>query len=319
MSVKRIARWLALAATFLVLLYVADLWVVQREYFLDRRGGIAAVAESERVQRSDEAITQNIDIRSDKDLHVNLRILLPPEAARARVPLLLLIGGQETGKHAVDLMAETRGIAYAAIDYPYRGSRSISGALQSIKAIPRVQEAALDTPPALMLAMDWLAKQPWVDPGRVELVGASFGVPFAAVAGGLDQRFARVWLIHGAADNFEWLQHAGRDRIANKFARSITARSVLFLVYGNSFVTTEWMNEIAPRPLIIVAARDDERVPASSLQGFTDIAQHENVTLIWTEGQHIEPGREYELGQLVGHVVSAINAASGSAEHGQDL
>jgi len=76
---------------------------------------------------------------------------------------------------------------------------------------------------------------------------------------------------------------------------------------------------MAPRLLVIIAARNDERVPASSLQGFIDIADDENVTLIWTEGQHIEPGREYELGQLIDHVVTTINSASGSAEHVQDL
>lgn len=319
MSVKRIARWLALVTALILLVYVANLSIVQRNYFLDRRGNIASVEESGRVERADGASTRNIDIRSTSNLLVNLRILLPPEAAHQPVPLLLLLGGQETGKHAVDLIDATHGIAFAAIDYPYGGRESLSGLLQSIAAIPQVQEAVLDTPPALMLAMDWLATQPWMDPRRAELVGVSFGVPFAAVAGGLDRRFSRVWLIHGAADNLEWLQHAGRHRIRNYFLRTLTARAVLFLVHGNSFETVEWMNEIAPRPLVIIVARDDERVPESSLRGFIDAAERDNVRLIRTEGRHIEPGREYELGQLVDYVVTSINAAPGSAEEGQDL
>ena len=274
---------------------------------------------SDPVDRGDGTTTRNIEIRSDTDLQINLRILLPPEAANGRVPVVMLIGGRETGKYAVDLITNPQGIAYAAIDYPYAGSTSVSGLWQSMAVIPQVQDAVLDTPPALMLATDWLVQQPWADPSRTELVGASFGVPFAAVAGALDSRFTRVWLIHGAANNIEWLQHAGRRHIRNDFVRNITARTVHLLLYGNSFVTSEWLAEIAPRPAVIIAARDDERVPESSLQVFEEIAHRDNVTLIRTEGQHIGPGREYELEQLVDHVVRAINRNSGSADQGQDL
>ena len=43
----------------------------------------------------------------------------------------------------------------------------------------------------MSLAVDWAEQQDWFDAGNVELVGASLGVPFTAVAGALDERFTR--------------------------------------------------------------------------------------------------------------------------------
>ena len=58
------------------------------------------------------------------------------------------------------------------------------------------------------------------------------------------------------------------------------------------------VEQIAPRPAMIVAARDDDRVPGGAQQGFIDAERHDHVTLIWTSGKHIGPGREAELAEL---------------------
>jgi hypothetical protein len=237
---------------------------------------------------------------------VDLRVLVPPEAETRKVPLLLVLGGHRTGKHAIDLVDEPNGIAYASIDYPYAGKHSIKGFRQAIAAVPGIQAAFLDTPPALMLALDWLSRQDWFDPARAELVGVSLGVPFAAVAGALDERFSRVWLIHGGADNYHWVMHAARGAIENQWLRSVAVRSALLLAHGNSFRTEEWLEQIAPRPAIIVSARDDDRVPSSAQQGFIDAELHDHVRLIWTGGKHIGPNREAELSELFSLVADEV-------------
>ena len=38
-------------------------------------------------------------------------------------------------------------------------------------------------------------------------------------AGALDQRFSRVWLMHGGGDNVSWVSHAGRKHIENETLR----------------------------------------------------------------------------------------------------
>jgi hypothetical protein len=277
--------------------FVYPLTVVQREYFLNRGGNAAEISYSESATRADGSSLATVQIHSDRDLNVRLRLLLPAAVAGKKLPLLLLVGGHRTGRNAVELIDRPDGIAYAAIDYPYSGHHKLSGALQIAGAIPKIQTALLDTPPALMLAMDWLSQQEWFDADRAELVGVSLGVPFGAVTGALDSRFSKVWLIHGASDNFEWLMSAAQDRVQNPFLRRMAAGSALFLAHGNSFNTKDWVRQIAPRPVVVVLARNDDRVPVQSADDF--IADFAHVTFIWTEGQHIGPDRTGELHQII--------------------
>lgn len=158
----------------------------------------------------------------------------------------------------------------------------------------------------MSLAVDWLQQQEWFDPDNVELVGASLGVPFTAVAGAIDERFTRVWLLHGGARNLPWVMHAGRRHVENEFLRSILARGALFLVYGNSFDAIDWIPRIAPRPVVVVAARNDDFVPAEAQAPFLEAAERGLVDLVWTDGRHIRPTREEELQQLLDVVLSRI-------------
>lgn len=165
------------------MLYVAHLCRVHDDYFIERSGTLARHHVVDVSIRSDGSRIVDVDLRSDSDLAVSMRVLLPPEAATQEVPLLLMLGGHRTGKYAVDLIDEPQGIAYAAIDYPYSGRQRLSGFREFVAAIPDIRSTFLDTPPALMLALDWLSRQPWADPRRTELVGASLGVPFAPSPG----------------------------------------------------------------------------------------------------------------------------------------
>lgn len=299
---------LALAAFALIalLVLVRPLTVVQRDYFVEPRGEVAESELEPPVVHADGSTISTVQLRSDSALTVQLRLLLPAAAADGKIPVLLLVGGHRTGKDAVELIDRPEGIAYAAIDYPYSGKNRLSGFTEIAGAIPEIQSALLDTPRALMLAMDWLSQQPWFDPDRAELLGVSLGVPFAAAAGALDSRFSRVWLIHGASDNVDWLMHAARNRVQNEFLRSLAVRSALFISYGRSFRTLDWIRETAPRPVVVVLARDDERVPRQLAEDYTSGPDAGNVTVTWTDGLHIGPNRKNELQQIIDLVQAKV-------------
>ena len=90
--------------------------------------------------------------------------------------------------------------------------------------------------------------------------------------------------------------------------RGLLARAALLLVYGNSFETLDWIPEIAPRPLVIVAARDDDFVPPEAQQPFVAAAAaSEHIEIVWTEGRHIRPTRREELQQLLDIVLGRID------------
>ena len=280
-----------------------DLATPQRDYFLERPGEL--VREELTADKSAANVQETVRLEASTGLRVDLRVRRPPGGAQ-KMPVLVMLGGHRTGKDAVDLVDDTGDVAYVALDYPYDGSRSLRGIWQYSKAIPDFQRAFLDTPPSLSVVIDWLLDQEWADPARIELLGISLGVPFAAVAGALDERYRRVWLVHGGADNMSWVMHASRDTIGNENVRRMVAASLLFLVYGKSFDTERWIQEIRPRPLIVIAARDDERVPVVAQRPFVDAAENGIAELIWTTGLHVDPGRPDVLQELLDIVLQRV-------------
>ena len=303
---RRAALIVLVLALLTLGLYWLELAVPKRDYFLERRG---TLVRQDVLQSSDDGVVhKTLQLESSTGLQVDMRLLRPATGPGETLPVIIVMGGERTGKDAVDLVGAPRGVAYLALDYPYRGNQELDAFWESVSAIPAIQQAFLDSPPAMSLAVDWLQQQPWFDPGNVELVGASLGVPFTAVAGAIDERFTRVWLLHGGAENLPWVMHVGRRHVENEFLRGIVARGALLLVYGNSFRTLDWIPKIAPRPLVIVAARDDDFVPREAQEPFIVAAESEFIELVWTDGRHIRPTRRDELQQLLDVVLSRIDA-----------
>ena len=287
-------------------LYCLELAIPKRDYFVERRGTLVAADISE--VSSDGIVQKLVRLESSTGLRVSMRVVRPATATGETLPVIIVMGGEGTGKDAVDLVGTPQGVAYLALDYPYAGDQELDAFWESLTAIPGIQQAFLDSPPAMSLAVDWAEQQDWFDAGNVELVGASLGVPFTAVAGALDDRFTQVWLLHGGAENVPWVMHVGRRYVENDFLRGALTRLALLLVYGNSFETLGWIPEIAPRPLVIVAARDDDFVPPEAQQPFVEAAAtSEHIEIVWTEGRHIRPTRREELQQLLDVVLSRID------------
>ena len=70
------------------------------------------------------------------------------------------------------MLGETPGVVVAALSYPFAGSPR-PDALTFLRDIPRIRGAFLDTPPAVMLALDYLLKRSDVDTTRVGAIGVS--------------------------------------------------------------------------------------------------------------------------------------------------
>ena len=309
MPLRKILLIALLLVAVVAALYWLELAIPKRDYFIERRGTIVTADVSE--ASSNGIVQKLVRLESSTGLRVTMRVVRPATGPGQTLPVIIVMGGEGTGKDAVDLVGAPQGVAYLALDYPYEGDQELDAFWESLTAIPGIQQAFLDSPPAMSLALDWALQQPWVDPDKIELVGASLGVPFTAVAGALDDRFTRVWLLHGGAKNVPWVMHVGRRYVENEFLRALLARAALLLVYGNSFETLDWIPEIAPRPLIIVAARDDDFVPPEAQQPFVAAAEaSEHVEIIWTEGRHIRPTRREELQQLLDIVLGRIDDGS---------
>jgi dienelactone hydrolase len=270
--------------------------------FSARHGALIATQELSRTS-ADGSVIVETRLVSSSGLSVDIGVRVP-RTGTPRSPTVVLLAGLRTGYRAVELARTPPGIVVAALSYPFPGDPRARG-LEWVTWLPRFQRALLDVTPAVMLAVDYLMEQPYVDPRRVELVGGSLGAFFASVPGALDPRVARVWLIHGAGDPRAVFAHLLRPYIRIGPVRELAAQILAWTTAAHHLRPEIWVGRIAPRPVIVVNARADETFPAASVE-----ALHRALTqsgeVIWTEGPHVRPGRTEVVEQLVAMVTERV-------------
>jgi dienelactone hydrolase len=268
--------------------------------FNDRKGRLAE-ARITASWREGDSVVREIYLISSSGLRVELTVR-EPAGARSPRPLVILLGGRRTGRDATLLLEDVQGVVLAGLSYPYRGDpdAKLSALLLDL---PEMQRALIDTPPAVLLALDYLLEQPFVDPERVELVGVSFGAFVVSVPGAIDERIRRVWLIHGAGEPVAVLEHVLEHEIPFGPARRAVARLLAVLSCSHHLRPERWVGQIAPRPVVVVNSSEDETFPRSSIEALHK-ALGESSEIIWMPGGHANP-RRTEIIQMIGAVVLA--------------
>ena len=282
--------------------------------FLDRRSHLVRVTTS-RAQVMDDHLVEAVRLRAASGLVVDLLVKRPLHgivedgSARdsARRPAVILLGGHVTGRDAVRLIPETRGAVVVAMSYPYHGEHRLRG-LELIRQVPAIRRAVLGTPPAVMLAVDYLASLPGVDPARLEGVGVSLGAPFMVIAGALDPRLSRVWSIHGSGGSYGPLAANLERTIPFAPARAAVAALGSLLISGPRLAPERWVDRIAPRPFIMLNARDDEQMPRPFVERLYMRADQPK-TIIWVPGGHVRAKPEL-VRPLVDMVLARVVVAS---------
>jgi dienelactone hydrolase len=290
-----VGRLLGFGLLFIAIAAIAALgWLrweshQSRDAWLAERHGRLVDARSERSASSHGQLSERIVLTSDSGLQVVARLLRDDRVGTA-LPVLIVLGGHRTGSDAIDLFGDVGQLAVVGVDYPYDGPKKVRGVLQTMGAIRPARRAFLDTVPAVSLLIDWLMQQTWADTRRLVIVGASLGVPFAASAAARDARISGAMLVHGAADNRLWIEAQLARRIGVELLRYPLSAVLHWLAYGPVHDTRRHVAAIAPRPVVIVGARADERTPAGQTELLYELAG-EPRRLRWTEGAHIEPDR----------------------------
>jgi len=256
-------------------------------HFTERKGTLHEIRQTHQWQEQDSIYTE-LTLVSSSGLHVELTTRIPRAAASPR-PLVVLLGGRRTGRNAVKLVSDTQGVALAAISYPFAGD-PLASRLELLADLPDMQQAIKDTTPALMLAMDYLSQQPQIDSQRIELAGVSLGAFFVSVPGALDQRFRRVWLIHGAGEVGKVLEKGTERYIKNAAIRHVLGTLLGWITLSHHLGPEQWVGRISPRPVIFINARNDPSFPTSSITALHNAAK-EPYEIIWMKSDHIMPSR----------------------------
>lgn len=296
-------KWLAYGLVLVVIALVCGVtWLhwdasQPRDAWFEQRQGSLVRETVESGVTPFGQLTEQVVLESDSGLRVSIRTIRDPDQARP-MSTMLVLGGHRTGSDAVDLFGDVGSRVVVGIDYPYDGPEKVRGVGQTLATIPVARQALLDTAPAVSLVVDWLLQQPWSDPDNIVIVGASLGVPFAASAAARDERITGVMLVHGAADNRLWLEAQLERRIDTGFLHYPLSVLLHWIAYGPVYDTSRNVGEIAPRPVVIVGAREDERTPAGQAELLYALARQPKC-LRWTEGAHIEPGRSEIIAGLL--------------------
>jgi pimeloyl-ACP methyl ester carboxylesterase len=283
-NVRRNTTLILLAAA---LVLVVALWRYQaRDYrpvFSRVAGTLIQVRDSTGIGRAQDGkqLTE-VTLISDTGLEVRVRVRALGERTGTRYPAALLVGGMRTGRKTVDVPPETENLILASVDYPYDGPQWPRG-WQWVRYLIPLRRGFLETPPALLLAAQYLYTRDDVDPERVSIIGVSLGVPFAAATAATDRRLSGAALLHGGADIRRMAHYAYADEgpawVMDGLAIA-TAWTVAPLE------PAKYAGEIAPRPTLVVNATDDKRIdPQSGDRLQRAVRQPKRV--IWHESGHV--------------------------------
>jgi fermentation-respiration switch protein FrsA (DUF1100 family) len=215
-------------------------------------------------------------------------------------PSIIVMGGVGTGRMAAELITPDDPYVVLGLDYPWEGSTRLSP-FQFTVHIVAIREAMLETPSAVMLAIDYLRAHPSVDRSGPVLVGASFGAQLMTVAGALDERAGPVLSVYGGGD-FAALLYHNLD-VRPEWLRSGLAKAGAWLLWPVE--PTRYVADIAPRPFIMINGNQDKRIPTVSVEALYQAAR-EPKRLIWLDEGHITPRNPELLSRVLDAAAEAL-------------
>jgi dienelactone hydrolase len=301
----RVWRWWLLGLVVLscsALAFAAYLLRDPLPRFLERRSALASAVESPSFIDAGYHL-RTVRLTATSGLAVDLTTRRAVEEGSGRLPLVVVLGGHYTGRNAVRFLGDTRGTVVAALSYPFTGDPR-PDAVTFLREIPKIRAAFLDTPPAIMLALDYLLARPDVDTTRVEAVGVSLGAPFICIAGALDTRYTRVWVLHGSGGSYAPLEMNMRRTIRLAPLRIAAASIANVIIAGPRLAPEKWVPRISPRPFMMVSAEGDERLPRASVESLFRSAR-EPKQAVWMPGAHVH-GDTATIRQLAAIVLERV-------------
>jgi len=297
--------WMAAASLVLLVLGGCSAWLLRNPepVFAARTGPLVRV-DTLATRHDGGMLEQEVALTSATGLRVRVAVRRPAATPgdTARRMLFLLLGGHERGRGAAALVADTRGTVVASFDYPFDGNHRAKG-LAVVTQVPAIRRALYDSPPAVTLALDYLLGRPDVDPARVELVGASFGASFATIAAARDSRVSRLWIAHGGGKPMAMIDAGLEREIPFAPFRWPVAGLATLLASGPRFAAERWVGLVSPRPVVMLNALDDERIPRRSVDALWNAAR-EPKSQVWLPGQHMQGNRQEVLRALIDTVMT---------------
>ncbi len=192
--------------------------------------------------------------------------------------------------HFVSDMLARRGVATLAIAMPFYGERRDEKSSRRMISfdpdwtVASVRQAVLDT----RRSAAWMAGRPEIDADRIGVAGISLGGFVASVAAAAEPRFCRaaIVLAGGGVADLIW-EH--ENPVAEGFRKHWKSRG------GTRASLVEALKPVEPtthaqrldkRPVLMIAAKDDEIVPRKSTMSLVE-ALPQKPEIVWLDAGHI--------------------------------
>jgi fermentation-respiration switch protein FrsA (DUF1100 family) len=136
-----------------------------------------------------------------------------------------------------------------------------------------------------MLLTDYLLTREDVDPGKIILLGYSFGAPFVPCIIAHDRRAAVAAVVYGGGDLRSLIAHNVRryeGEAASQFVGSLGG------VLLRPLEPMRYIHRVAPIPLVMINGTNDEQVPRYNAELLYNAAG-EPKTITWLESRHVRP------------------------------
>ena len=296
--IARFLRWsvgLLIFTSLILLGYVyIPVLISPEDGYLARKGNVSSASITRKWQERGSTFSE-LDLVSDSGLKVQITVRVPEQRTEP-LPVALLLGGVGTGRNACHVIPQIKYAICVSISYPYQGTKNIEG-LGFIYNLRNLQQVVKDTPPAMMLALDYVLSQPYSDVDQVELLGVSFGAYFISIPAVLDPRVKRLWIAHGAAEPINVMIHNYYQEPDRGFINRILTHLVGYAIGSQHVDPKKWVGRISPRPVIMMNAEHDKSFPDSSVAALHDAARQPK-EVIWTKGMHVTPGRKEIVKQI---------------------
>jgi dipeptidyl aminopeptidase/acylaminoacyl peptidase len=217
-----------------------------------------------------------------------------PLKNQARLPVIILIGGFDTGLRSVERVSEPG--ANVLIGYGYPDSVPLKSGGNPIRQLIVAQRSAQRVPGQIAALAEWAAAQPWADPHRMVLAGVSLGAILAPASAqamaeaGIPP--AATVLAYGGAD-LETLAGANLRRVPPLWQKPAAWAIAVAL---RRLEPARYLPGLKGAVLVIHAA-DDRFIPGQSA-ALLDRLAPASTTIVTLPGGHVLPGDEEVLAAL---------------------
>ncbi|MDZ7860326.1 MAG: prolyl oligopeptidase family serine peptidase [Candidatus Krumholzibacteriota bacterium] len=262
---------------------LTGIWLETRDFrdnFSAMRGELGEIEELGKVRKNGYT-SKSVGALSSTGIPFSARIKVP-ERRNNPLAALIILGGLRTGKDIVDYMQGTPGMIIMAIDYPYEGKKEDLSAIEFMLALSDIRKAVLETPPAVMLGVDYLLSRDDVDPEMITLIGGSLGAFFVPAVMASDPRIDAAAILFGAGD----LKELIKNEIDLPFPLPCLGSSIASVLVS-PVEPLKYVAGISPRPLLILNGKADPRIPAELAMKLHDAAG-EPKTVAWIDCGHMD-------------------------------